>query len=222
MRYILVHGLCHGGWCWERTKSELEARGHQAVAPDLPLTSLLDDADTVATLIDEHPDAVLVGHSYGGLVISQATARTRGGLKALVYVAGAMIDPEDDYLGLMARHDTELSANLTEQDGDWITVPAEKAARAFYSECSPEDVALAVDRLRPTNTACLTPDELATPWREVPSLYIVCSKDAAMPPDGQRSLAKKATRVRELESDHSPFFSANDALCDLLEEALGL
>ena len=170
MQYILVHGLGHGGWCWERTKNELESRGHDAVAPDLPLTSLADDANAVARLVDDHPGAILVGHSYGGLVISQATGRTRSDLSALVYLAAAMIDPEEDYLGLMAEHDTELSANLTERNGDWITVSPDNAARAFYNECTEEDAAWAIERLRPTHTACLAPNEpLATPWQVLPS-----------------------------------------------------
>ena len=223
MQYILVHGLGHGGWCWERTKDELAERGHQAVAPDLPLTSLSDDAFTVAALIDDHPGAVLVGHSYGGLVISQATARAANAPAALVYLAAAMIDPAEDYPAIMARHDTELSANLTDRNGEWLTVSPDKAARAFYNGCSPGDQTWAVDQLRPTNVACLIPDgPLATPWETIPSLYIVCAKDQAMPPEGQRFLAGKAARVTELDTDHSPFLSANGPLCDLLESAQSL
>jgi pimeloyl-ACP methyl ester carboxylesterase len=223
MQYILVHGLGHGGWCWERTKNELESRGHSVVAPDLPLTSLADDAVAVARLVDDRPGAILVGHSYGGLVISQATSRTRSDLSALVYLAAAMIDPEEDYLALIAEHDTELSANLTERNGDWITVSPDKAARAFYNECTEEDSARAIERLRPTHAACLAPNEpLATPWQALPSLYIVCSRDEAMPPASQRALARKATRTVELDTDHSPFFSANHKLCDLLEAAASL
>ncbi len=220
MQYILVHGLGHGGWCWERTEAELAARGHQAIAPDLPLTSLADDADSVATLIDGHPGAVVVGHSYGGLVISQATARSESEPSALIYLAAAMIAPGEDYVGIMARHDTELSANLTERDGEWITVPPDRAARAFYNTCTPQDRNWAIDRLRPTHAACLIPDEpLATPWQSIPSLYIVCAKDQAMPAGGQRALAGKASAIAELDTDHSPFLSANGALCDLLETA---
>lgn len=223
MQYILVHGLGHGGWCWARTKAELEARGHRAVAPDLPLTSLADDADAVAALIDRVPGAVLVGHSYGGLVISQATARAQGEPAVLVYLAAAMIDPAEDYAGIMAEHDTALSANLTQRDGDWLTVSPDRAARAFYNACTPQDKDWAVARLRPTNVACVTPTEpLATPWRGTPSLYIVCTGDQAMPAGGQRVLARKAASIAELDTDHSPFLSANDALCDLLETATDL
>jgi pimeloyl-ACP methyl ester carboxylesterase len=218
MQYILVHGLGHGGWCWKRTESELAARGHRAIAPDLPLTSLSDDADTVAALIDAHPGAVVVGHSYGGLVVSQATARAGSEPSALVYLAAAMIDPGEDYAGTMAEHETELSANLTHQEGEWITVSPDKAARAFYNTCTPDDSAWAIDQLRRTNAACLTPEEpLATPWQTIPSLYIVCAKDQAMPAGSQRALARKASAVAELDTDHSPFLSANGALCDVLE-----
>ncbi|TNF88564.1 MAG: alpha/beta fold hydrolase [Gammaproteobacteria bacterium] len=217
MRFILVHGLGHGGWCWERTKSELEARGHEVVAPDLPLTSLTEDADTVARLVEAHSPAVVVGHSYGGLVISIAAARTTGKISHLVYLAAAMIGTDEDYLSIMAEHDTPLSADLIDNDGSWLTVSPEKAARAFYNECDEQTTQAAIAQLRPTSVNCHAVTEpLPEPWQQIDSLYVVCAKDEAMPPGAQRVLAKKATRVEELDTDHSPFFSANEALCELL------
>ncbi len=217
MNFILVHGLGHGGWCWERTKAELEARGHEVAAPDLPLTSLTDDADTVARLVEEHSPAVLVGHSYGGLVISYAAARTRGTISHLVYLAAAMIAPEEDYFALMAEHGTPLSANLIENDGTWLTVSPDNAAQAFYNECDEQTTQAAVARLRPTSVNChMVTEPIPTPWQHTNSLYIVCAKDGAMPPGAQRVLAEKAAKVAEIDTDHSPFLSANEELCDVL------
>ena len=73
--FMLVHGICHGSWCWSDTVERLAERDHRAVAVDLPLTSLADDAATVGDAIDglDGP-VILVGHSYGGLVISVAAA----------------------------------------------------------------------------------------------------------------------------------------------------
>lgn len=222
MIFILVHGLGHGGWCWQRTKNELEARGHSVMAPDLPLTSLSDDADSIARLIDQHSPAVVVGHSYGGLVISVASERTRGTISHLIYLAAAMIGADEDYLSIMARHETPLSSTLIENDGTWLTVSPDNAARAFYNECDDATTESAVARLRPTSVRChaITPP-LPEPWREIDSLFIVCAKDQAMPAGAQRELAKKAARVVELDTDHSPFFSANEALCDLLDDWTG-
>ena len=217
MKFILVHGLGHGGWCWEKTQDELEARGHEVVAPDLPLTSLADDADTVARLVEAHSPAVLVGHSYGGLVISFAAARSSGTISHLVYLAAAMIGPDEDYLAIMAEHDTPLSAGLIENDGTWLTVSPDNAARAFYNECDEQTTQAAVARLRPTSVNChMITEPFPTPWRDIESLFIVCARDGAMPPGAQRMLAKKAAKVAEIDTDHSPFLSANNALCDLL------
>ena len=217
MTYILVHGLGHGGWCWERTKKELESRGHDVIAPDQPLTSLGNDADTVARLIETHSPAIVVGHSYGGLVISYAAGRTRGTISKLVYLAAAMIGADDDYLALVAEYDTPLSADLIDNDGTWLTVRPDKAARAFYNECDEETAQAAIAQLRPTSVNCHAITEpLPEPWQEIDTLYIVCAKDQAMPPGAQRILANKAARVAEIDTDHSPFLSATRALCDLL------
>lgn len=221
MQYILVHGLGHGGWCWEKTQATLEAMGHRVVAPDLPLTSLEDDADTVAALIDGHSPAVVVGHSYGGLVISQAAARTRGTITNLVYLAAAMFGPDEDYPALMKQHQTPLSANLTTRNGDSVSVAPATAAQAFYNECPAAEAEAAISRLRSTHLACITAvGTLAEPWCSIPSLYIVCLRDQAMPPAVQIQLAGKAEKMVQLDTDHSPFISANSALCNALTEQL--
>ena len=217
MTFILVHGLGHGGWCWERTKRELEARGHAVIAPDLPLKSLSDDADVVARLVNDHEGSILVGHSYGGLVISAAAVRAEGSIQHLVYLAAAMLGAGEDYFTLMAEHGTDLSANLIESDGALLTVSPDKAAPAFYGECDEPTAQAAVAQLRPTSIQCWNlVSPVPEPWREIHSTYIVCARDAAMPPGAQRVLARKARRVAELDTDHSPFLSANNELCDLL------
>ena len=124
---------------------------------------------------------------------------------------------DDDYFALLAEHGTELSANLIESDGTWLTVSPEKAAQGFYGACDEATVQQAVARLRPTSLNCwnlITP--IPEPWLQIRSLYIVCSQDEAMPPGMQRVLAGNATETAELDTDHSPFFSANSELCDLL------
>ncbi len=217
MTFILVHGLGHGGWCWKRTKSELEARGHNVIAPDLPLTSLSDDADTVARLIDQHAPTVVVGHSYGGLVISLAAEQSQGTISHLVYLAAAMIGADEDYFSIIARHETALSRDLVDNDGTWLTVSPEKARQAFYNECSDAEREAAIGQLRPASVSCYAVTApLPEPWQEIDSLFIVCAKDQAMPPEAQRVLAQKADTVVELDTDHSPFLSANEGLCDLL------
>ena len=133
---VLVHGICHGAWCWDDTVEALSARGHDIVALDLPLTSLADDAAAVRRALDEvEGPAVLVGHSYGGLVISSAAAG-RDDVAHLVYVAAVML-PGDDVLIERATAFPPVAlaerAEFTE-DGQ-IVVSPEAAIDCFYGEC---------------------------------------------------------------------------------------
>jgi len=98
--FVLVHGAGHGAWCWERTERDLAARGHSSVAVDLPLTSLEEDAAAVSECLDSlDGQAILVGHSYGGLVISKA-AGDRTDVEQLVYVAAVLVDADESILTL--------------------------------------------------------------------------------------------------------------------------
>ena len=114
-KFVLVHGLCHGGWCWEPTATDLAALGHDVTAVDLPLTGLDDDASVVTHTLDRlDGPVVLVGHSYGGLVISRV-ANGRDDVSHLVYIAALMIGA-DDVSGAMV--DSINSTNTSPWSGD--------------------------------------------------------------------------------------------------------
>ena len=215
---MLVHGLGHGPWCWSRTQRDLDERGHEVATVELPLTSLRDDATAVRDALDEWGrDVVLVGHSYGGLVISQAAARRRD-LRHLVYVAAMMIDGDDAYLEQLGRfppaplvRDVELT-----DDGN-VVIPPAAAVAGFYNECDDGEAQRAAGRLRPTAMACLTVPTGAEPWREIPSTYVVCARDRAIHPDFQRWMSSRADTAVTFDTDHSPFMSRPDEFADLLD-----
>ena len=133
---VLVHGIGHGAWCWDDTVEALSARGHQPVALDLPLTSLPDDAAAVRRALDElDGPVVLVGHSYGGLVISGAAAR-RDDIAHLVYVAAAMIPGDDVLIERAAAFPPVALAERAEfTDDGQIVVSPDAAVDCFYQEC---------------------------------------------------------------------------------------
>ena len=140
---VLVHGICHGAWCWDDTVRALTERGHQAVAVDLPLTSLTDDAAAVRKALDEAGGpVVLVGHSYGGLVISSAAAG-RDDIAHLVYVAAVMVPGDDVFIERAGTYPPSPLAEQAEftEDGQ-IVVSADVASDCFYQLCD-EDVASA-------------------------------------------------------------------------------
>ena len=216
--YVLVHGVAHGGWCWAPVQERLERRGHEVLAVDLPLTSLEDDAGEVRRALDRVPTpAVLVGHSYGGVVISMA-AGGRTDLSHLVYVAAVMIDGDDVPADRFAAAppSTLLEGNIVTDDGH-IVVPPDLAAVAFYADCDPEVARAAAERLRPTALVCLTTPAGGEPWQTIPSTYVLCENDQAVHPDLQRWMSTRAGTVVTFDTDHSPFFSMPDELSDVLE-----
>lgn len=216
--FVLVHGICHGAWCWEPTADALRARGHDVVAVDLPLTSVDADAATVTEVLDrsEGP-VVLVGHSYGGVVISRAAAG-RSDVGHLVYVAAVLLDGDDVFLTRTADFPpSPLAASAVIADGT-ITVGPEAAIDGFFNACAPADASVAAARLRPTNVECLATPVGAEPWRDIASTYVRCDQDRAIHPDLQRWMSTRAGRVIAYDTDHSPFLSMTARLVDDLDQ----
>jgi pimeloyl-ACP methyl ester carboxylesterase len=220
--YVLVHGVCHGGWCWSQVAERLVERGHDVVAVDLPLTSLEDDAAEVRRALDAAPaPVVLVGHSYGGLVISMA-AGGRTDVRHLVYVAAVMLDGDDDPGARFAEFPptTLFQGDIVTDDGR-LVIPPDHAIVSFYAECDPDVAQAAAERLRPTALACLGTPTGAEPWRTVPSTYVLCERDQAIHPDLQRWMSTRARTVVTFDTDHSPFFSMPDELTEVLASVDG-
>lgn len=221
MHFVCIHGVLHGGWCWEKTREDLEANGHTLSTPDLPLTSLEEDANAVVSILDsiEGP-CVLVGHSYGGSVMSKA-AEHRSDVLHLVYVAAIMIAKHDVFLEAATRFPSELANHMRiSDDGETFTITEEGAQKSFYNCCESTVAAAATARLRPTSMSCLTTPSGAEPWVSIPSTYIICDQDKAITAEHQRIMAKRARYIVELGTDHSPFYSLRDpfaaALLDLV------
>lgn len=205
--FVLVHGICHGAWCWDRTRADLEAHGHRVVAVDLSLTSLADDAAIVSGVLDQIAEpAVLVGHSSGGLVVSRAAAG-RDDVRHLVYPAGVMMGSAENFFAATGDFPvTPLGQRMSVTDG-LITIDPDVAVACLYNECATTDAEAAAGRLRPAALACLTEPAGAEPWRGIPSTYICCEHDRAIHPEMQRAMSQHAARTIILDADHSPFMS---------------
>jgi pimeloyl-ACP methyl ester carboxylesterase len=215
--YVLVHGAGHGAWCWERTEQDLAAHGHRAVSVDLPLTGLEDDAETVRRCLDDVGEPViLVGHSYGGLVISQA-ASGRSDISQLVFVAALLVGATEDVMTLIGQFPVTPLMERTEfaTDGSMILTPA-ATIECLYNE-TPMDLARAASlRMRPTAAAGMVTSPGDDPWRSIPTTYIVCERDRAISPELQHAMAMHAGRVEIMDTDHSPFASKPEEFGRLL------
>jgi pimeloyl-ACP methyl ester carboxylesterase len=235
MRFVLVHGAWHGAWCWDRVIPGLEAAGHSVRALDLPgagedATALEDvTLDAYAARIcevlgaDEEP-AVLVGHSMGGIAVTQAAERCPERVASLVYVAAFL--PADgqslvDLAGLPEGAGDKVQPNMVVAgEPAAITLSDEAAREAFYGHCDEEQTAWAVGRLRPQALApFVTPVSLDGASDGLLRAYVLCTEDQAIPAPLQRRMAAERANgaVAELETDHSPFLSRTPELVALLE-----
>ena len=227
--FVLVHGAWHGAWCWEKLTPLLEARGHRVLAPDLPghgadrtpLAEVTLDAyaERVRATIAAQPEAVvLVGHSMGGVVITAAAERIPERIRTLVYLTAFLIGDGETLLGASGRDpESALVGNLVpDADGRSVTVKPDAIVPAFYATCSAEDAKRAIARLVPQPSAVFTTPVHWTPERagRIPRVYIECLRDRAITLAAQRRMveARPCAKLLTLDSDHSPFFSAPEAL----------
>lgn len=231
--YVLIHGAWHGGWCWHKVVPLLERAGHRALAPDLPghgndrtppaAVTLQAYADRVCEVLSAQPEPViLVGHSMGGAVISQAAEQCPDRVKTLVYLCAYLLR-DGEVLSTEAQKDPERIVGrytVPSADGTSMTVRDEGLKALFYTDCSDEDVAYARERLVPQAIAPLaTPVHVsAERWGRIPRVYIECLHDRTISPTAQKRMysAMPGTPVLSLHTGHSPFFSAPQALADHL------
>lgn len=216
---VLVHGLWHGAWCWDGVRAALTARGVDSVAVELPLTDLPADVAATREALDRFGrPAVLVGHSYGGAVITAAGAHPL--VRELVYVAAFQLDEGESVSRLSVGTDapaTRLGEAMRVR-GDEVGVDPELGGQLLYGD-APDDVrTAAVARLRPVGRGLFrgVPDPIA--WRTVPSTYAVCTADETVHPQLQRAMAARATRAVEWPCGHSPAATRPQAVADLVAD----
>ena len=233
--FVLVHGSFHGPWCWDRMVPLLHAAGHTVMTPDLadaatdkPYPDLHDYAALVAAAVRAAgAPVVLVGHSMGGLVVSQAAALAPDDVRALVYVSGLLLRDGETLQSFLQNHgdlgvdDLVLKHMQVSRDGQSASFPAAMAPAVFYNRCAAADAAWATARLRVQPTAVYaTPLRLHDGFAAVPRAYIVCEDDQAVPIAYQRQMLANTPcgKTYSLDADHSPFLSDASGLMACLQE----
>lgn len=231
--FILVHGGQHGGWCWEGLEHLLSERGHRVWAPDLPgmgadTTPTIDVslelwANSIASLVEAQPSPpILVGHSRGGIILSEVAERIPQSLAGLVYCTAMLLENGETMMGAAERLMPHLAGRISiTEDGLCSGLDSSAAAQTFYNMTDKGVAENAVRRLTPEplrpNTAPIriSPDRFG----KVPRAYIECAKDNVIPLCSQRKMHDKipCEIVIRLESDHSPFFSQLEQLSEALD-----
>ena len=213
---VLVHGAWHGGWCFERVTGPLRKQGLDVHTVDLPLQGAAGDIATARAYIEQQPGAVVLGHSYGGFVITHAAIGLD--VSHLVYLAALMPDEGEDLAARIAASPPAPALNeaMVTQDDGRIAIDPALATSAFYHDCDPADAQAAVAKLRPHLLDGFPAPESPPAWRSIPSTYVVCKDDRALHPELQRDFSKQASHVVEWEGAHSPFLSQPQRVIDLL------
>jgi pimeloyl-ACP methyl ester carboxylesterase len=230
MKVVFVHGalVFDGAWWWHRMVGPLAALGldtravelPSCVAPPVPPAGALGgmhaDADAVRAALDEEDGpVVLVGHSYGGMVITDAAAG-RENVRHLVYVTAVMPDLGET----MADFGGEPGPWMDpDPDGGTMGIKAELVPAAFMQDCDGEAVAGALERLTRQPLAVFGQAPRGVAWRVKPSTYVVCAEDRATAPEAQRGFARRADRVVEVPTGHHPMLSKPEVLARVISEA---
>lgn len=231
--YVLVHGACHGGWCWKPLAERLRALGHAVFTPTLTglgershllavqptLRLFIEDICRVLTFEDLN-DVFLVGHSFGGGVITGVAERLPERLRHLVYL-DAMVLPN----GCSARdvsppgHIDNYRARAIEIDGCLVVPPGPPEA---YDVTNPEMAAWVSARLTPQPYQTYN-DALALrglPGNGIPATYIACSRPFRPSTGSSRDLAQRMPgwSYIELEAGHNAMMTAVDEMTEVLRE----
>jgi pimeloyl-ACP methyl ester carboxylesterase len=236
-RFILVHGAFGGAWCWEPVIGPLEELGHTVETFDLPGggddrtpvsdVTLESCAQRVCEVLAQRSEpAVLVGHSMGGVIATQAASRCPERISSMVFVCAFM--PSDgqsllDLAHLPEGKDDMIQANVViEGDPPVATLPEEATRAAIYNDCTSEQTAWAVARRRPQAV-----EPYATPVHiddavlaSIPRSFVLTTRDRSMTPALQRRMIREhpCQRVIEVEADHAPYLSATNELVAALDE----
>jgi pimeloyl-ACP methyl ester carboxylesterase len=224
---MLVHGAWHGDWAWDPLLSHLQHAGIDARAVQLAGVDRgpgrHDLAGHVAALRAEIDAAgrpvVLCGHSYGGAVMTEAAAGAPD-VAHLVYVAAFQLAEGESCVDANVPPPTYPDGIGPVLDGEYLTVAADTARHMFYDGCPPGAVAAAIERLTPEHVGTVGSPVRAAAWRDVPSTYVVCARDRALPPAAQHRMAERATTRHVLDHAHSPMLGIPAELAALLVDAV--
>jgi pimeloyl-ACP methyl ester carboxylesterase len=219
---VIVHGAFADGSGWQEVANILKKDKYNVTIVENPLTSL--DADVAATqsvLAKQNGPVVLVGHSYGGAVITQAGDDPK--VKSLVYVAAYVPDAGESVGDLLGQADKSVKAPpivINQKKGVAFVDPAQFPA-SFAADIDPKEAELMAATQLPLGLQAVTTKITTVAWKTKPSYYIVSSEDRMIPPADERKFALKAGAVEQFEfnASHAVFISQPDQVAKVIEMA---
>jgi pimeloyl-ACP methyl ester carboxylesterase len=209
---VLVHGAWADGSCWSDVIERLQADGYDVTAVQLPETSLADDVARVRhALTRQSGPTVLVGHSYGGQVIT-SLGTDAPNVVALVYIAGFGLD-EGESIGALLQQGppTPAVANVEVDSEGFAWLPEDDFLAHFAADVDPVKAKVMYAVQQPLHTSTFD-DVMGTPaWKALPSWYLVAQHDEVIPPDAERQFAQRmGADTIEVASGHCAMVSHPD------------
>jgi pimeloyl-ACP methyl ester carboxylesterase len=215
---VLVHGAWADGSCWSKVIPLLQKRGFYVTAVQLPLTSLDDDiAVTRRALSALEAPTVLVGHSYGGAVITGA-ANAEPNVTALVYIAAFGLDEGESLADLSKQGPAPAgAAHIHPDDYGLLWIDRDGFAKAFAADIDPAESNIMAVTQKPLSIRSFTDKSGPPAWKHLPAWYMVSSNDQMIPPQAEEMMAKRmGATVRAVPASHVSMISHPGEVAELI------
>ncbi len=218
---ILVHGAWADGSSWSAVIEDLQANGYKVTAPQFPLTSLADDVARLRQVLalQEGP-TILVGHSYGGQIIT-ALGPDAPNVAGLGYIAAFGLDEGESLGALLSQGPTPpaLAHQLVDKRG-FVWLPEDDFVNHFAADVDPVKARVMYAVQQPLAATAFNQVMGVPAWKSLPSWYLITTNDEALPPAAQRLFARRmGATVIEVPSSHLPFVSHPRDVVKLIETA---
>jgi pimeloyl-ACP methyl ester carboxylesterase len=217
---VLVHGAFADGSGWEAVYKILKKKGYNVSIVGNPNTGLADDVAATKRVLDRQDGPViLVGHSYGGAIITEAGNHTK--VAGLVYIAAFAPDANETLLQLLQSGPPAPNSGILPPDeAGYIWYDVKKYHSGFCADLSKEEANFLADSQIPVSATVFGAATSMPAWKSKPAWYIVATQDQTIPPDGERFMAKRmSAKVTEIKASHLVFMSQPKAVADVIEAA---
>ncbi|MEI2302472.1 alpha/beta hydrolase [Ensifer sp. MJa1] len=216
---VIVHGAFADGSGWRQASDILERRGFNVTVVQEPLTSLAADIEATNRVLDlQDGPTLLVGHSYGGMVITEAGHHRN--VEGLVYVAAFQPDKGENLATLAGSKPPAAMSIKETADGKYLYLDPKSFAADFAADLPQDEVAFIAKSQVFAAKEALTTKAGDPAWRTKKSWAIVASDDRAINPDLERSMARRAgSKVTEIKASHAVFASQAEKVANVIETA---
>ena len=217
---VLVHGAFADGTGWQRVIPILQRDGYEVIAVQNPLASLAGDVETTKRVVDaQKGPVVLVGHSYGGAVITGAAAGNSN-VKALVYIAAFAPEAGEPVGAFGEKYPVDLNSALQPDSAGFLYVDRARFRELFCAAVSATEARVAAATQKPVHNSVFGASVPVAAWKTIPSWYLVSQDDHAINPELERFYAKRmGAKTSEVKSSHVAFISHPDVVARLIEQA---